>query len=105
MISSRVNSGLGKRILTKPHKRSLSGLMSAATTAKVRMFLVSDTHNAIPLPTSRVFRTPLPKCDVLIHAGDMTNTGSIQGFESTLGWIKEADAELKIIIAGNASPI
>ena len=80
--------------------------MSAAiTTAKVRIFLVSDTHNAIPLPTSKVFRTPLPKCDVLIHAGDMTNTGSIFGFESTLGWIEEADAELKIIIAGNAYPI
>lgn len=69
------------------------------------MFLVSDTHNVVPLPTSRVFRTPLPKCDVLIHAGDMTNTGSIHGFESTLGWIEKADAELKIIIAGNTSPI
>ncbi|RPA93883.1 hypothetical protein L873DRAFT_1703499 [Choiromyces venosus 120613-1] len=31
----------------------------------------------------------------------MTNTGDQRGFERTLGWIKEADAELKIIIAGN----
>ncbi|KAG0642496.1 Metallo-dependent phosphatase-like protein [Tuber brumale] len=31
----------------------------------------------------------------------MTNTGDTHGFERTLGWIKEADAELKIVIAGN----
>ncbi|CUS11160.1 unnamed protein product [Tuber aestivum] len=89
-------------MITKLHGRSLSSSMSVArTTAKVRMFLVSDTHSMVPLPASRVFRIPLPKCDVLIHAGDMTNTGEIFGFERTLDWIKEADAELKIIIAGN----
>ncbi|KAL7266084.1 hypothetical protein RUND412_011384 [Rhizina undulata] len=71
-------------------------------TIKTRLLLVSDTHNNVPTPKSKSpFRKPLPKCDVLIHAGDMTNLGRLGDYEKVLSWIKEVDAELKLVIAGN----
>ena len=64
---------------------------------KTRFVCVSDTHNASPM--NGAFK--LPKGDVLIHAGDMTNQGSLSELRKTLGWIEEADFEIKIVIAGS----
>jgi hypothetical protein len=65
------------------------------TMRKTRFVLVSDTHNAVP---GGAFK--LPKGDVLLHAGDMTNQGSFSELRKTLKWLEEADFEAKIIIAG-----
>jgi predicted phosphodiesterase len=62
---------------------------------RTRFVCVSDTHNALP---NGAFK--LPKGDVLIHAGDMTNQGSFKELQKTIKWIEEADFECKIIIAG-----
>jgi predicted phosphodiesterase len=56
---------------------------------------VSDTHNATPNGSFK-----LPKGDVLIHAGDMTNQGTLSELKKTIKWIEEADFEAKIVIAG-----
>ncbi|CZR68437.1 related to phosphoesterases [Phialocephala subalpina] len=66
------------------------------TVRKTRFVCVSDTHNASPYGAFR-----LPKGDVLIHAGDMTNQGSISELRKTVKWLEEADFEAKIVIAGN----
>ncbi|KUJ10952.1 Metallo-dependent phosphatase [Mollisia scopiformis] len=66
------------------------------TMRKTRFVCVSDTHNASP---NGAFK--LPKGDVLIHAGDMTNQGSISELRKTVKWVEEADFEAKIVIAGN----
>ena len=65
------------------------------TLRKTRFVCVSDTHNAIP---GGAFK--LPKGDVLLHAGDMTNQGSYSELRKTLNWLEEADFETKVIIAG-----
>ncbi|KAG9239269.1 Metallo-dependent phosphatase-like protein [Amylocarpus encephaloides] len=69
---------------------------TTATTRRTRFVCVSDTHNASP---GGPFK--LPKGDVLIHAGDMTNQGSFQELKRTVRWIEEAEFESKIVIAGN----
>lgn len=58
---------------------------------KTRFVCVSDTHNTIP---------SLPKGDVLIHAGDLTNQGSYSELKKAVKWIEAADFEVKIVIAG-----
>ncbi|PQE18210.1 calcineurin-like phosphoesterase protein [Rutstroemia sp. NJR-2017a BBW] len=65
-------------------------------TRKTRFVCISDTHNA-SAPSS----FQLPRGDVLLHAGDLTNQGSISELRKTLKWIKDADFEAKIIVAGN----
>ncbi len=62
---------------------------------KTRFVCVSDTHNATPNGSFK-----LPKGDVLIHAGDMTNQGTLSELKKTIKWIEEADFEAKIVIAG-----
>ena len=45
-----------------------------------RFVLISDTHNTEP---------PLPKGEVLIHAGDLTGNGGRKQTEAAMRWIGE----------------
>lgn len=65
--------------------------------SKTRFVCVSDTHNASP--ANGAFK--LPAGDVLIHAGDLTNQGTLAEIRKTLDWIEAANFEAKIVIAGN----
>ncbi|KAJ6079721.1 hypothetical protein N7467_009474 [Penicillium canescens] len=64
---------------------------------KTRFVCVSDTHGYTPSEAG--FK--LPAGDVLIHAGDLTNNGSLRELRKTMDWICNADFEIKIIVAGN----
>ena len=44
---------------------------------------------------------PLPPCDVLIHAGDATNTGEMGQLQEILDFMEAHCARFKILIAGN----
>ncbi|KAK4159136.1 Metallo-dependent phosphatase-like protein [Cladorrhinum sp. PSN259] len=70
------------------------GPCSAETpkTRRTRIVCISDTHNSTP---------KLPKGDVLIHAGDLTNKGSYSELSKAIQWLEKADFEKKIVIAGN----
>ncbi|EYE94461.1 metallophosphatase domain-containing protein [Aspergillus ruber CBS 135680] len=74
-------------------------------TKKTRILLLSDTHTSPPTPsnstTSSAYRAPLPKSDILLHAGDITKVGYKHEHEEMLAILKDADAELKLVIAGN----
>ncbi|KAH8909147.1 Metallo-dependent phosphatase [Coniochaeta sp. PMI_546] len=61
-------------------------------TRKTRFVCISDTHNCT---------VKLPKGDVLIHAGDLTNQGSYSELCKAIQWLEKADFEVKIVIAGN----
>ncbi|KAL8829379.1 MAG: hypothetical protein Q9170_006196 [Blastenia crenularia] len=50
---------------------------------------------------NHAYREPLPSADVLLHAGDLTKFGYINEYEATIAMLASADAELKIVIAGN----
>ena len=79
-------------------------------TVKTRFCLISDTHTQVPIPlspspspisTTSAYRSPLPRCDVLLHAGDLTECGTAHEFETAFQTLADAPAELKIVIAGN----
>ncbi|EPS38907.1 hypothetical protein H072_7310 [Dactylellina haptotyla CBS 200.50] len=77
---------------------------SPSATVKTTFMLVSDTHNIQPQKAHHQdgpFRTPFPKTDVFIHAGDMTQHGSLHALKRVIRWVSEVPAELKILIAGN----
>ena len=66
------------------------------TSQKLRTICISDTHNASPGQGYT-----LPPGDLLIHAGDLTNNGQPSEIHKALSWIREADYEHKIVVAGN----
>ncbi|TQB77353.1 hypothetical protein MPDQ_002990 [Monascus purpureus] len=73
-------------------------------TVRTRICLISDTHTNAPSGpqcTSNPYRYPFPKADILLHAGDITRVGRKSEHEQMLSMLKEAPAELKIVIAGN----
>ncbi|KAL4891659.1 Metallo-dependent phosphatase-like protein [Aspergillus ambiguus] len=71
---------------------------------KTRLCLISDTHTLPPNPPlthDNPYRHPLPKADILLHAGDLTKVGRRSEHIQMLAMLQEAPAELKIVIAGN----
>lgn len=75
---------------------------------KTRLFIISDTHDGFQGshtdPYSKdggAFRPPLPKSDILLHSGDLTMLGRMSEYKNTLDMLKDVDAELKLVIAGN----
>ncbi|KAF2092081.1 Metallo-dependent phosphatase [Saccharata proteae CBS 121410] len=59
---------------------------------RTRFVCISDTHNQTP---------KLPAGDVLLHAGDLTNQGSLNELRKTVEWLEKAPFEAKIVVAGN----
>ncbi|KAI0160033.1 Metallo-dependent phosphatase [Hypoxylon sp. FL1284] len=61
-------------------------------TRRTRFVCISDTHNCT---------VKLPKGDVLIHCGDLTNQGGFSELSKQVSWLEKADFECKLVIAGN----
>ncbi|GJE87350.1 metallophosphatase domain-containing protein [Phanerochaete sordida] len=60
--------------------------------AWTRFVCISDTHD-------RTFA--VPDGDVLLHAGDLTESGTLVGMRGTVEWLAAMPHKIKIIIAGN----
>ncbi|MDC3332835.1 metallophosphatase domain-containing protein [bacterium] len=60
----------------------------------MRIVCISDTHNRHPTLT-------LPEGDVLIHAGDFTEDGTVSEITQFLKWFGNQSHRHKILIAGN----
>lgn len=60
----------------------------------MRVVFVSDTHG-------RHHLTAVPDGDILIHAGDLTLDGSLEGVEAFDRWLGTLPHRHKVVIAGN----
>ncbi|KAI1155148.1 Metallo-dependent phosphatase [Nemania diffusa] len=59
---------------------------------EVSVVCISDTHNN---------RCAIPVGDILIHAGDLTQSGSLEELQATISWLQTQPHQFKIVIAGN----
>ncbi|KAI1099818.1 Metallo-dependent phosphatase [Jackrogersella minutella] len=74
------------------NKSSVSPSTVPQRSRRTRFVCISDTHNCT---------VKLPKGDVLIHCGDLTNQGSFNELKKQVTWLERADFECKLVIAGN----
>ncbi|KAK4182123.1 putative rhamnogalacturonate lyase C [Podospora australis] len=58
----------------------------------VSVVCVCDTHNSQP---------SLPNGDILIHAGNLTQGGTLQELQGAISWLCAEPHPIKIVIAGN----
>jgi Calcineurin-like phosphoesterase len=73
-------------------------------TIPTRILLLSDTHQTALFPPNdrtHAFKAPLPRADVVIHAGDLSNTGVPEQLAKTFNVLASIEAEFKLVIAGN----
>ena len=61
--------------------------------SRIRLVCISDTHSHKP--------SSLPRGDVLIHAGDLTNDGTIRDIQDQIDWLNSLPYKHVIVIAGN----
>ncbi|KAI0976278.1 Metallo-dependent phosphatase [Xylaria arbuscula] len=59
---------------------------------QVSVVCISDTHNS---------QCPIPTGDILIHAGDLTQSGSFEELRATISWLNQQPHQYKFVIAGN----
>eukprot|EP01059_Diplonema_ambulator_P033923 TRINITY_DN7365_c0_g1_i1.p1 TRINITY_DN7365_c0_g1~~TRINITY_DN7365_c0_g1_i1.p1 ORF type:complete len:291 (+),score=79.70 TRINITY_DN7365_c0_g1_i1:44-874(+) len=62
----------------------------------LRIVCVSDTHSL-----EGAMRFKVPDGDVLVHAGDFTNTGELHNVVKFNKWLGELPHKYKVVIAGN----
>ena len=62
------------------------------TNDTIRVICISDTHNSTP---------PVPDGDILIHAGDLTENGTLSELQAHIDWLSSLPHTHKIAIAGN----
>ncbi|KAI9775825.1 MAG: hypothetical protein M1839_000876 [Geoglossum umbratile] len=77
---------------------------SPPKTVTTRLLILSDTHTIPPFAstdTSHAYRQPLPRADILLHAGDLTMSGYLSEYARMISFLAAAPAELKLVIAGN----
>ncbi|KAL2153156.1 hypothetical protein VTH82DRAFT_4311 [Thermothelomyces myriococcoides] len=98
-LLKRRRPGLWEQVLARPciflaHKLYISRRMVPCQplTDAVSVVCVSDTHNSQPV---------LPNGDVLIHAGDLTQSGSLRELQAALDWLRAQPHPVKIVVAGN----
>ena len=60
----------------------------------MRLICLADTHN-------KHYEIPIPKGDVLIHAGDCTDGGTRNETDNFLKWFSAQPHEHKILVPGN----
>lgn len=58
----------------------------------VSVVCISDTHNC---------QVALPDGDILVHAGDLTQSGSLKELQATVDWLRAQPHPIKIVVAGN----
>lgn len=59
----------------------------------IRLVCLSDTHTKSP--------SSVPPGDVLIHAGDLANEGTVSEIQAQIDWLASLPHREKIVIAGN----
>ena len=60
---------------------------------RIRIVCISDTHTQTT--------SSIPDGDILIHAGDLTNIGTIPEIQAQIDWLTSLPHPCKIVIAGN----
>jgi predicted phosphohydrolase len=60
----------------------------------LRVVCISDTH-------MQCRRVEVPPGDVLIHAGDLTTSGTLEQLASEVAWLRRLPHTHKVVIAGN----
>ena len=68
---------------------------STTSTGGIQVVCISDTHN------SHYSQPTLPSGDILIHSGDLTQSGSTKELRDALDWLSSHTHPVKIFIAGN----
>ena len=58
----------------------------------MKLVLLSDTHNTQP---------NVPDGDVLVHCGDLSNTGSFMEVRDQIEWLDSLPHKYKVLVAGN----
>lgn len=63
------------------------------STNAIRVVCISDTHSKIP--------AEIPDGDLLVHAGDLTNSGTSADIQAQIDWLNSLPHTHKVAISGN----
>ena len=83
---------LARTLYTQRQRLAKATIYGPESDTDITVVCVSDTHNTQPR---------LPPGDVLVHAGDLTETGTLKELQAQLDWLNTQLHAHRIVIAGN----
>jgi Icc-related predicted phosphoesterase len=88
---------LGTKLYHFTHLHSLHSAknLNQKHHGRIRVVCISDTHN------NHDSTSPLPNGDILIHAGDLTHSGTKDELFDALSWLHDQPHPIKLFVAGN----
>ncbi|KZV71700.1 metallophosphoesterase domain-containing protein 1 [Peniophora sp. CONT] len=90
-LAKSVSTLTTKSLPPHPSVADPASLLSKHT----RLVCISDTHS------THASQPLLPEGDILIHAGDLTHSGTFAELDDALNWLSAQPHPIKIFIAGN----
>ncbi|EIM82068.1 metallophosphoesterase domain-containing protein 1 [Stereum hirsutum FP-91666 SS1] len=81
--------------LSEPEATTVTSTNSRGKPSLIRIVCISDTHS------THSSQPALPDGDILIHAGDLTHSGTPTELSDALSWLSAQPHAHKIVIAGN----
>lgn len=81
--------------LSEPEATTVTSTNSRGEPSHIRVVCISDTHS------THSTQPALPDGDILIHAGDLTHSGTPTELSDALSWLSAQPHPHKIVIAGN----
>lgn len=80
------------RVLHSKRSHHLEAHQPPVSEPAVTVVCISDTHNLQP---------SFPPGDLLVHAGDLTQNGTVEELQRQLDWLNQQPHQHKVVIAGN----
>ncbi|KAK4221842.1 Metallo-dependent phosphatase-like protein [Podospora fimiseda] len=84
---------LARKLYAWHSSRTVLPLQSLPSQPPISVVCLSDTHNHHP--------SSIPDGDILIHAGDLTNSGTFSELQTAHNWLNTLSHPHKIVITGN----
>ena len=79
-------------LATVLYKSRLSRITRHRPETTLKVICLSDTHNNKP---------KVPDGDLLIHAGDLSQSGSLEEVQEAIDWLQSLSHAHKVVVAGN----
>ena len=87
------------------HNDVTDSTMAFNNNKSIRLICISDTHNGYKSLTKKLMDLYESESDILIHAGDMTDRGSMDELNDINDWFGTLPYKHKIVISGNMDGI
>ncbi|KAJ3045222.1 hypothetical protein HDV00_011093 [Rhizophlyctis rosea] len=90
-----------ERIFSSPLQFVVTTLYHFFNAFRVPRSLPTNTLRIVCISDTHTLQWPIPDGDLIIHAGDLTNKGTVSELQAQIDWLSSLPHAHKVVISGN----